>query len=1184
MNMMQFNKFFLKKKKFMHKSLALFMICLVLTLPFFSAGALAVTGQIEEVAYSGDVGIPGYMNAKDDALHVQILASKDAGETTNKDIVIEFNQKQVNADKCEAVDELSGISNKYVCSYTSEKKWYAPGKMDLIVKLVDKPTVAILDSEVKEVFIDGYGPEISLDIPSGTKDSFTLKYDIKDKICKDCSQQCVGLYQIFLTVNGNIADQQDVSDQNLCDYSFNEEKSIGDLNLEFGKNEICVVAVDKLGNIGGKDKKKGECKTITVDSTAPIFDENSFVIFDDKTGLVVNFRKDTVITATIKVNVTDDQTTIKPQNVEADFSALNPAYKSEYKAIKPNQCKEHELEISSEQSISLYECTWNKIKIAGNLESDNIPVAITAKDASENAAVFSKALSLPIDAVNPKVVKIIALSENGQQIKYLNGDNNTIALLIDEQGAGLAKADVYIKINGKESKAARCIADNGWICLFENVQSLSGQTGDSKLVSVVAEKSSDDIGNLFDDKGDNKEIFLLDVDAPEFPSKSISIIPKGVERDTLVNGDIVEIKALIKEKGAGLSGENVYADITAFDPSLEGDAARLQADDCAVKTEDDTSEDATVPASAAVDSGADGGIDDGTDAEQIPEDMFSDDEQLYECTFEYTGNIAAQDISLEIIANDNAGNQKKSSDDDEYGKIKAVEVVQKKADFFADSLVIKADEINRNHLWMSDAGAIVRAEITLQAKGGKEPYVHGFRLGTCTGMIDTEKSLNASTPITFNEYGVPEVKNKGRRTKLILLTLPTMDKKLLKDAKTFIVTCDGAITQSSSKNSNIFSPDELFQAVVTIQIGSSVYNPGDAALNKIIEGKTFVDVMDAIISVLEPIVDILSKICEPINDIRTIINNICAIINSIAIILTGTPWGEISGAAQTARGNDNTCTEIGGFMDKLWQGWTGKDPEPGAWNEKSFASIGYWCDLVLCTSCSEQWGSNILNGWGGDIISPSRTFGSNLKDNPEAAKAAADFIRLPGDPPNLGDFTIGINLDPHQSLIVALICSPPCLPTIKNKLTAMKQIAVSNNVCRNLAYRTTKTDKAPADFSKCDGLVGQQVCQFIAGELWYIVPALITQFAQKWISYFLEKGLRYIGNCPDGISTSSPGTTLCIVTRLEIAISTAFKITETAAKFEKLAKDFSFDTKSVDDTQKDIEDEYEKAYGEIPEE
>jgi hypothetical protein len=709
--------------------------------------------------------------------------------------------------------------------------------------------------------------------------------------------------------------------------------------------------------------------------------------------------------------------------------------------------------------------------------------------------------------------------------------------------------------------------------VFENLLSLSGETGASKLVTVLTEKSSDDIGNLFDDKGDNKELFLLDADAPEFSSKSISINPKGVERDSLVNGDIVEIKALIKERGAGLSAENVYADVSAFDPSLEGEAVQLKADDCAIKTEDG---DAVISDSVAPTISAEGAE---TDA-AAEENLFSDEEQLYECTFEYTGNIAVSDISLEVVAKDNAGNKKRSSDDDEYGAIKAVEIVQKKADFFSDMIEIKADEINRNHLWMSDAGAIVRAEITLQAKGGKEPYVHGFRLGTCSGMIDTEKALNGSTPITFNEYGTPEVKNKGRRTKLILLTLPTMDKKLLKDAKAFTVTCDGAITQSSSKYSNIFSPDELFQAVVTIPIGSSVYNPGSAALNKIIEGETFVDVMNGILKVLEPIVNILSKICEPINDIRTIINSICIIMNSVAIVLSGTPWGEATGSATTARGNDNTCKSIGDFIDKLWS-----NPDAGntGWNEKNIVSIGFWCDLVLCTSCSRQWGENILGKWSGDIPgSPASVFGEKLKSDPSAAREAAKATNAPGDPPNLGDFSIGLNLDPHQSLIVALICLPPCLPTIKNKLTAMKQIAVSNNVCRNLAYRTTKTDKSPADFSKCDGLIGQQVCQFIIGEIWYIVPAIISQFATKWISYAIEEYIFQKSACPTGLQ--SPMTTACYLVRLQVAISTAFKITETVGKFKKLAEMFDFDTKSDEDIEDDIEREYEEAYGEIPEE
>ncbi len=1156
----------------MQKSIALFMICLVLTIPLFSAKAMALpavvnSGSINDIQYSGENGISGMLNGKSDALHLQILTSRDQGEVKTNDIIIDFNGKQVNADSCQLQDEPQ---NKYLCLYTSPKKAFPAKSLPLKVRLWDSSSASVLATKEATVIVDALAPVVDLQIPTGAKEMFDLKYDITDKACNDvaCGNQCVGIYKLFVTANGNVVDKQDFGNETTCTYSFDEQKSAGDLSLNSGKNEICVLVSDKFGNIAG-NQQKGVCKTVSIDSISPVFDQNSLVISDPTSGLPVKFRKAVAYPVNIKINVTDDQDVLQPSNVKADFSQLNPAIGSQLKSLNPNSCDPFTLDIADGKTITVSECVWNNIQLYPDLPSDSVTVTIKATDSSSNNATFTKTVTLPKDAQLPKVQKIVVLSPTNTVSNFLRDGPNNITVMIDEQGSGLFAGNVFLKIKDQDLKAERCVFNSQWICLFQNVF-VTAETGNTITASVEADKSTDDVGNPFSDKN-LKQQFLYDGDAPKF--QKISVKPKGVDRDSLLIGqqDVVEVQANITEKGAGLNPEAVFLDTTAFDSANEGDAALLKATECSFVPTADT----TASGSAA--GSGDAGSADG----QGLDSLVSTTDELYTCSFEYAGTIANNDIAAEVIAEDLAGNVKKSSDDNVLGKIKAVGLKTKKTDNWEDLITVKANDLNKNLLWMTQGGTLIRSEIELKKKSSHNSYVHGFKLGTCTGVLDTEISLNAKRPVPFTEveYQTPESEvGSGKTKKLILFTLPQMDKALLagqnnKSAivvpKEFDITCDGAITQSSSKTSDIYTPDELFNVTVTVPFdaNSVLYNPGNNGMNKLIEDQKFIDVMTDIINVIKTITGFLEKICKPANDIYQIVNDTCIIINNFAII-----FGKIYPPLGNA---DQPCKVTSDILDKVWTG----EKTPTDWNEKSVLSLGYVCDLVLCTSCSEQWSNNFLPAIG-IPGSGSYTFGIPTPSSSmtaEQRQTLANTVRRPGEDPNIGTYNAGFTFDPKQSLLTALICSPPCLPTIQHKFEAMKLIAVTKQQCRKLAFVTGTS------FDQCDKVMGTQICEFILGEFWYLIPNLIVQLASKWASYFVDEYLINKVLCDGNVLTEQ--RTLCYYKRVEVLIATALKATEIGNYIKDLKEQFGSVSSAGDDQKKtgdDINAKYEKEIGTIP--
>ena len=153
--------------------------------------------------------------------------------------------------------------------------------------------------------------------------------------------------------------------------------------------------------------------------------------------------------------------------------------------------------------------------------------------------------------------------------------------------------------------------------------------------------------------------------------------------------------------------------------------------------------------------------------------------------------------------------------------------------------------------------------------------------------------------------------------------------------------------------------------------------------------------------------------------------------------------------------------------------------------------------------------------------------------------------------------------DPQKSLVVAVICDPPCLTGIQAKFTAYKEILRLYNVCYNTAI--IRGDGTHA----CDKFYSSQVCQQIVMEFWHYIYDLIRQFVVKSLVYWTEKYIMDDLLCEKLLKTSGTSEP-CLIYKIKEALGVAFVIMETADVIDQLMSGELY--KSRKDKEKDAND------------
>jgi len=253
-------------------------------------------------------------------------------------------------------------------------------------------------------------------------------------------------------------------------------------------------------------------------------------------------------------------------------------------------------------------------------------------------------------------------------------------------------------------------------------------------------------------------------------------------------------------------------------------------------------------------------------------------------------------------------------------------------------------------------------------------------------------------------------------------------------------------------------------------------------------------------------------------------------------------------------------------------------------------SLGFICDLTLCTSCTETWnnkiGGDVLNidTWTPDYLWNSVGFKSMSAKGAEGSTSGIDAInsvnadKYSVDPAEYwaGTSQIRFPFDPRKNFWVALICWPPCIPTIIRTLEMVKRVLVAQNTCMNKAYLLGE------DIEDCPNLGWRLFCILTFGQFMHVLPDMLRQYVTKTVSSLLSRAFEL------GCTAKNEAAAMyCTGVRIKHSIVGVLSILDLVTNIQQLVDemDSAFDWGDSEDDDDSVDDEYSaraEEYGTLP--
>jgi hypothetical protein len=1100
------------------KLMTIFMIVLMLSIPVIIADSTASI-----TSYAGQDNVQSYIRTFDDYLEVsaEITPELDENSTftnfTVNNVFIEILGSEDVFDSCEASGDV------YTCTYTTSQTDRQGASKNFVVNVYDDDGTEVV-SEEAIFYIDEEAPEITdFSYPTYFTGDTNITIAVEDTACPTCTDACAGIETIDLTFADEVKATIDVGsasdEESTCSYEEVIETSVTELLLDEGSQTFCLVATDRTQN---EDDK---CTTIVVDTQGPSMASSSFVIKDNDNNAVEHISVST-IAATVSVNITEEGSGLDEETVYADLSDLNYLNGDNYEESRGN---------CDEVDDGLYTCTWDitieLLDSDGNPQFDSITVDIVAIDNAGNEGELAKSLSFVEDTTNPIVLNII-----GTYGEYLNAQNNSLTMEIQEEGSGFDDLNVYLDLTEAslgQVQADSC-EDGGsmWYCYWDALI-LPSSLAHGKQIDLAPGTIIDDAGNSYETETSIEDVtFVYDEEGPEFINVTIAAL--GREADVITEGDVVAITAYITDDVSGVDENNVYADYSDFDRSND----RASADYCAEISSD-----------------------------------------LWECYWEYIGSLDAGDsIELNIIAYDEAGNEKDSDDDNAVGKIHVVGTLDAAGDFWAEEVDVETPPmLNPNFLYFSSTGTMVRFDTELVSTGSI-PYVHSFQYDSCQAATDLAGAVTGKEWLDASIVGQYYYDEGDRTSKYVLVQIPAFfygQANATVDEGSFVeVNCIGSITQAGSEYSDIYGEDESINLTVSVPLYAGLYaEPSLTNVDKIQKAQKFLDTLDKITKFLGIWSEWGQKICGPLNGVRVIANNMLTMLKAVNTLTMGEATGAVAG-----------MVKVTNFLNEMWYGarnadqYTKLKTEVGDTgvkeiaytkdmgflkNKYRFPSLGYICDTVLCESCSESWNS-LFSGW--------KDKGTSEDDMPSGMYLGGEWTD------NLIGSGITWPFNPRENIVIALVCNPPCVPGIYAQLNMYKEIYVAYNVCLNIA--TMKGE----DIVQCDQFLAAQICQNIVNAFFWhwFWGGITTALSKAAVNLVIDKAIKENVSCPSLTDNESPSPACSTYRGVVALVTLAVTGVDTYNTVKNL---FSFENglfgnKTTEENVEELEDQTEEDIGE----
>ncbi len=476
---------FHRGKAILARQMALFMVFLVLTIPFFSASAASVSAlSITKITVVGSAGVEDVMSADNDYFTATVKTSEE----------VDTDQLFISYTKEEAFDECTGT----MCTYTSSQTDRAGQELEYTIQLIEESVV--VDKVTGTLLVDEEEPEIEEYEIEREGDDITITYDVVDTACSACDG-CSGIDYLLLFQDDEEIEKINIASQ--CSVEDTLETTISELNLEDGTHELCLQAVDNVGY-----ETDFECEVITVDLTGPHFETGSIVMTDAGSGLEIVYIGTEPMLVDVSANVSDDS--LNENTVRADLSALNSFIGSSYENVTATQCEQ------SDDDETLYTCTWESYYVEG--VSGGLSLKFWASDNEGNEGKYSPTYTLTQDTEAPSVISVYT-ETSAEKIAFKAGKNSLYADL-DPTGSAFVQENLALTVsaaNLDDEKPTECWDATGyWTCVwnFTVSSSISGR------VTTALLDATDDAGN---DMEQYEFDVTIDTDEPEITSITTSL-------------------------------------------------------------------------------------------------------------------------------------------------------------------------------------------------------------------------------------------------------------------------------------------------------------------------------------------------------------------------------------------------------------------------------------------------------------------------------------------------------------------------------------------------------------------------------------------------------------------------------------------------------------------------------------
>lgn len=511
------------KREYPH-SIAVFIICLVVSIPFY-VSSVSADGLSNAKIY-GNEGIEGYIKDGDTVtieINAEVLGDS---EITPEQVRYSGGiacDSGVPFETCED-PEMDGA---YRCSINLDTTgWVLTKPKHGFEVFLFKDDCTYRDDTTVNGRFDSRGPQLTLSTDtnraSGEMNWISDIRDIDDLFGTTCSG--ISRVEYYLNDLGNLVDVIDINAPGPYNCSVVVGSTYNAHDFSNGDYTLYARAYDAFNNPSSVEQTY-----FTIDTIAPLVDDSSLTI-KDGAGNDIEYLSNAQVLATVKVKIesTDD---LDVSGIKADLSAFNP---SRSYGNLPASC--------GLERNGFIECSWLiYIHIS---ETDDYWVRLKVPDDGGNVNEVGIPWIIYHDIEGPVVNFLETDRIDSGGVSYVRRSGNTFMANIFDAGIGVGASDVIL--DGRALGVGKIAASDctGGLCYWYNV-TVSTTDGVKKV--SISDDTKDLLGNLID--GSYEVDVTVDTTLPSFVEFNMEV--GGSETpaypDYIKTGDFLSITIDVDE-------------------------------------------------------------------------------------------------------------------------------------------------------------------------------------------------------------------------------------------------------------------------------------------------------------------------------------------------------------------------------------------------------------------------------------------------------------------------------------------------------------------------------------------------------------------------------------------------------------------------------------------------------------